>query len=166
MWLHVIWILHRRMCGDFKTLFLVSIFWIHAQKIQHLLRLGFQSSLHFRLWSFYLEGFLNYKMYNFHIYQWSKWKLYFFFRKKIISFRFMLLPKFCDLGKHMYLDKKTWFINIFEYYQMALLVINWNLKPCGKSLLESFTLLKSSSWFLLLFGDRPVPLLHVAILPC
>lgn len=36
MWSLVIWILPRHMFGDFKILFLVSIYWIHALKIQHL----------------------------------------------------------------------------------------------------------------------------------
>lgn len=47
--LHVIWILHRHMCGGFKTSFLVSTSWDHVQKIQQLSRSAFQSSIHLHL---------------------------------------------------------------------------------------------------------------------
>lgn len=66
MLLPVIWILHRHMFGDFKTLFLVSIFWNQDQKIQHLWRFEFQPICHiYRLPFQYLMGNINKKYLSF-----------------------------------------------------------------------------------------------------
>lgn len=49
MLLRAIWIPSRHMYGDFKTLYVESIFWNHVQKIRHLLRLEFWTISYFHI---------------------------------------------------------------------------------------------------------------------
>lgn len=146
MWLHAIWILHRHMCGDFKTLFLVSIFLSQDQKIPVLWRLEFQSISILLIFLFCGQYFTR-------------------FITSIFTRFNSQIGNFCSS-----LDSyDSWWFSIYEitvaWQKDPVLMTIWCATLKTPVVHHPFQTVYNINEWLSFVGDRPVPSVHVAISP-